>query len=477
MIWLGYAALTLISVGILVWPIMRNAGTAAQETEADQALYQGQLKEVEGDVANGLLTNSEAETARTEIKRRLLAANRRATGDKGVDAPMARMSAVTGIAVLVPFCALAVYVTIGAPGLPSAPVEQRRADALVNPENTDFGVLIEDLADRLRQNPESTEGWVLLARSYRQINRLEDAATAYRRALATGSNDIDIYTEFGDTLTAMNGGTVPPEAADVFRAVLRTDRDEPRARFYLGLAAAQAGNVADSIAIWRDLTANAASDAPWLAMVRDQMSQVAMAANIMPMTIAPRHPLDGPTTTQSTVDSASTVMVPEADEDDFRPDVSALADRFSGGEMTMIQEMVGGLEARLEFEPDDFEGWMQLARSYSVLGNTEKSAGAYRKASALNTDAIEPRAKLAETLVRAVEPGAPIPNEVNELTNEILALDQNNPDGLFISGLAAADAGQFDLARDRWTALLGLLPPGDTAYESVSRRLAALPNP
>lgn len=475
MIWLGYAALTLISVGILVWPIMRNAGTAAQETEADQALYQGQLKEVEGDVANGLLTDSEAETARTEIKRRLLSANRRATGNTGVDAPMARMSTVTGIAVLVPFCALAIYISIGAPGLPGASVEQRRADALVNPEDTDFGVLIEDLADRLRQNPESTEGWVLLARSYRQVNRLEDAATAYRRALATGSTNIDIYTEFGDTLTAMNGGTVPPEATDIFRAVLRTDREDPRSRFYLGLAAAQAGDVAGGIAIWRDLTADATPDAPWLAMVRDQISQVAMAANIMPMTIAPRHPLDDSTTPQSTVNN--TAAAPEADEDDFRPDVSALADRFSGDEMTMIQEMVGGLEARLEFEPDDFLGWMQLGRSYGVLGNTEKSANAYREASALDEGAIEPRAKLAETLVRAVKPGTPIPSEVNELTDEILALDQNNPDGLFISGLVAADAGQFDLARNRWTILLGLLPPGDTAYENVSRRLADLPNP
>lgn len=477
MIWLGYTALTLISVGILVWPVLRNGGTAAQETEADQALYQSQIKEVEGDVANGLLTDPEAEAAHTEIKRRLLAASRRATGDKGVDAPMTRMGAVIGIAALVPFCALAIYVTIGAPGLPGAPVEQRRADALVNPEDTDFGVLIEDLADRLRQNPEKTEGWALLARSYRQINRLEDAATAYRRALSTGSKDIDVYTEFGDTLTAMNGGTVPPEAANIFREVLRTDRDEPRARFYLGLAAAQAGNVANAIAIWRDLTASAESNAPWLAMVRGQINQVAMAANIMPVTIAPRHPLDVPTTTPSSVGSSNTAMVPETDEDDFRPDVSALADRFSGDEMTMIQEMVGGLEARLEFEPDDFEGWMKLARSYGVLGNAGKSARAYRKASALNKDAIEPRTKLAEALIRAVKPGTPVPNEVGELTNEILALDQSNPDGLFISGLAAAGEGQFDLARDYWTTLLELLPPDNAAYESVSRRLAGLPNP
>ena len=79
-------------------------------------------------------------------------------------------------------------------------------------DQTEFSVLIEQLVERLKQNPESTEGWVLLARSYRQMNRAEDAAEAYRRALAIGSNSAEIYAEFGDTLIAVNGGAVTAEA-------------------------------------------------------------------------------------------------------------------------------------------------------------------------------------------------------------------------------------------------------------------------
>ena len=335
MIWLGYAALTLLAVTALVWPVIRNTRTTAQNTEADQAVYRAQLDEVERDLTNGLLTEAETETARLEIRRRLLAASRRARSATEQDAPIFRMFAVTAMAVLVPFGALAVYLSIGTPGLPAAGMDDRRADALANPDQADFDVLIEDLADRLRQDPDSTEGWVLLARSYRQANRLEDSASAYRRALASGANDTDIYTEFADTLTASNGGTVTPEAADIFLAVLRSDREEPRARFYLGLASAQAGNTKDAIAIWRDLTASAPADAPWLAMVRDQMSKVAMANNIMPMTVTPRHPLAGEAPPSATNEEApKSTAVPQADEDDFRPDVSALAGRFSGDELT-----------------------------------------------------------------------------------------------------------------------------------------------
>lgn len=476
MIWLAFAALTLGTVTVLVWPILRNAAKTAQTTEPDQAVYRAQLNEVERDLREGLLSDSEADTARIEIKRRLLATNRRPTGLHKGETPLARMSAITGISVLVPFCALATYITIGMPGMPGAPVKERRAEALVNPESTEFGVLIEDLADRLRQNPESTEGWVLLARSYRQINRLDDAATAYRRALATGATDVDIYTEFGDTLTALNDGRVPPEAVDVFQAVLRADREEPRARFYLGLASAQAGNIPDAIAIWRDLTNTAPANAPWLDMVRDQMGQVAMAAGIMPMTIPPRHPLDAPSAqTQMSGPTETTLSIPEADDDDFRPDVSALSDRFSGDEMAMIQEMVGGLEARLEFGPEDYEGWMQLGQSYDVLGNADKAATAYRRAAALDLTAVAPRARLAETLLRTLAPGELIPDEVNQVAGEILAIDASDPDGLFISGLGEASAGNFGRARELWTKLLAILPKDDPAQETVSRRLADLP--
>ena len=115
MIWLGYAVFTLAAVAILVWPIVRNSSAIAQETEADQAVYRAQLDEVERDLKDGLLTLAEAETTRTEIKRRLLNANRRATGLPANDGTTARMGAVTGIAVLVPFTALAIYLAVGAP--------------------------------------------------------------------------------------------------------------------------------------------------------------------------------------------------------------------------------------------------------------------------------------------------------------------------------------------------------------------------
>lgn len=474
MIWLSFAVLTLVTVAALAWPMVRGQQGARTDAEADQAVYQGQLEEVERDLGDGLISEAEAETARIEVKRRLLAASRRTEKSSGSDAPALRMAMVAAVAVVVPFFTLAVYMSIGSPGQQAMPVEQRRADALEHPDQADLGLLIEQLSERLREDPDSTEGWILLARSYRQMDRIGEAVSAYRRALATGVEDPIVYAEFGDTLVAANGGTVPPEATDVFRAVLNADREEPRARFYLGLARAQSGDAADAIAIWRDLTASAPPNAPWVNMVREQMGQVAMSANVMPMSVTPRHPLDAEGARPPAPAATESAAAPPADEEDFRPDVSALEGRFSGDEMAMIQEMVGGLEARLEFGEEDYDGWVQLGRSYGVLGNAEKSADAYRRANEIRPDAILSRVQLADLLLRQAGDQT-VPMEVIELSQEILDVDADNPDGLFISGLAAASLGDFDLARQRWTKLMTVLPPGDSARDAVSRRLSELP--
>ena len=490
MIWVGYAALTLLCVGALIWPLFRRTRTAVPDLEVDQAVYQAQLDEVDRDLTLGLLTEDQADTARTDIRRRMLAAAQRQTEKTSGEAPLLRMGTVTGVALVVPFTALAVYLTIGSPELPGVPVEERRAEALneaiEHPDQADMNVLIEQLADRLREDPDNAEGWVLLGRSYRQMNRNGEAAAAYRRALAIGIQDPNVFAEFGEVLMTSNSGTLTPEAENAFWAVLDLDREDPRARFYIGLAAAQAGQVEDAIAIWRDLTASAPAGAPWLEMVQQQMGDVAMAAGVMPMMVTPRHPLDAApaeaqdepsppsvATGADTVDDES--VVPEADEDDYRPDVSALAGRFSRDQLEMIQEMVGGLEARMEFSEETYDGWMQLARSYGVLGDTEKAANAYRRAIALEPDTIMARVQLADLLLREIGSADAITGEIVDLSTEILALDDSNPDGLFISGLAAASAGNTVLARERWTRLLDILPPGDTARDAVARRLAELP--
>ena len=64
-----------------------------------------------------------------------------------------------------------------------------------------------------------------------------------------------------------------------------------------------------------------------------------------------------------------------------------------------VGDLIGGLERRLEENPNDGKGWLLLAKSHDHLGNTSAAWSSYARAKELGTsdDALE--AKLAARLL------------------------------------------------------------------------------
>ena len=67
-------------------------------------------------------------------------------------------------------------------------------------------------------------------------------------------------------------------------------------------------------------------------------------------------------------------------------DVAAAEEMSAEDRAAFIQSMVQRLADRLKDEPDDLDGWLQLGRAYSVLGNVEGAKDAYKNAAALSVD-------------------------------------------------------------------------------------------
>lgn len=438
MIWLLFAAMTLAALAAVLWPLLKGAPQAADRSVYGVSVFKDQLAEVERDLARGVITAAEAEAARLEIQRRLLAAARAETA-QGNDDPARRAGLTAILAVLVPFTALGLYLSLGAPDLPDEPRAARQQNL------DDMDALVEKLAARVNAEPDNPQGWALLARSYRQLGRFPEALDAYRRLMTLIPNDAAAFAELGELYAAVAGGVINAEAHAAFVAALRQDRSEPRAQFYLGLEQAQTGGAENAIAIWRALTADAAEDAPWLAAVREQMAQVAQDSGVMPMAVEPRHALD------VLGETAEAPPDPQSDPllDPGGPDVSAVKDRFSPENLAMIQGMVGSLAARLEGEPEDFDGWMLLGRSYTVLQDAAGAAMAYEKAAALRPDAV----------------AAAMESE--------LARNASQPDALFVLGLARWKAGDAAGARTLWAEAEATAPPELKA--EIERRRGQLP--
>lgn len=141
-------------------------------------------------------------------------------------------------------------------------------------------------------------------------------------------------------------------------------------------------------------------------------------------------------------------------------------------EMAQINDMVAGLAERLKKQPDDVQGWMMLGRSYKYLQQYPKSAEAYEHAYRLIGDQPEVMLLYAEAL--AFSNNEQLAGKPAELVFKALAMEPENPAGLWFGGMAKAQTGDFAAARRFWKKLETLLPAGSEAQQEVQGLLAKL---
>ena len=357
------AALTVIAVlAALLLPLRRvEAGAPIERREYDLTVYRDQLREVERDLEQGLFTREEAEAARIEIQRRMLATAEGPASDHTEATPARARATILAIAVILPWSAAGLYMALGAPGLPDLPMTARQGEVA---QQGDMTRLIGQLRQRLEQQPEDVDGWMLLGRSYISVGQIREATDAFARAADLSGRRPDVLAAWAETITRLDGNWVNGQARALFEEALRGDAAEPRSRFYLGLARAQGGDVVGAIDDWKALAADSPPDAPWMPLLMDRISRASAEIGAAPGTVAAPPPAmqpRGPSTA----------------------DMEAASRMSAGDRETMIRSMVEGLAARLNENPDDRDGWLRLGRSYQVLGETAKAEEAFARARAL----------------------------------------------------------------------------------------------
>jgi cytochrome c-type biogenesis protein CcmH len=473
MIWIAIGLMALAVIAAVLWPMLKTPVIAADRSAYDLTVFQDQLKEVDRDLDRGVLTAEEADAARLEIQRRIIAASKAPMENKTADSRKRRIAIAAVVAVLVPALAVGIYLEIGAPSLtqPEA-LSADAGDGSQSPSDAEINKMVEQLAAKVADNPTDVEGV-----TYRQMGRFAEAVVIYKQ-LAELQPSADVFSSLGEVIIAAADGQVSKEAHDALVKALTLDRSEPRARFYLGLEQAEKGEAKNAIAIWRDLSAEAPPEAPWLVMVREQMADVAQRAGIPPMTIDPKHPLDlvpmeelALARMQAAAPPSAPIPAPAPG-----PDMSALQG-MPPEQVAMIEGMVKGLAERLEKDPSDYKGWMMLGRSYTVLKDYDGARKAYDKAIALQPADVEPRLQLMAAIMTTVNPDllVPLPKALSEVAADILKLDAAQPDALYVSGLVRAKSGDADGARDFWQKAQSAAPADWPFRSDITKRLQSLP--
>jgi cytochrome c-type biogenesis protein CcmH len=226
----------------------------------------------------------------------------------------------------------------------------------------DLPILVKKMEDHLAARPADGRGWEVVAPVYLKMGRFDDAAKAYRTALRLNGASVSRLEGLSEALMAASNGAVTSEALDELKQILALEPDNPRARFYIALSLEQAGQAEAARGAFEALAKQSPADAPWLALVNEHIARNGGTAS------APAAPPVAPPAAGSAAPDGPTAE-----------DVAAAGTMSSGDRQQMIRGMVESLDARLSADPDNFEGWMRLVRSYAVLNDKDRAAVALKR--------------------------------------------------------------------------------------------------
>ncbi len=382
--WVLTGAMACVTALILTTALLRGARGDAEPAQAasDIQVYRDQLAEVDRDVARGVLPEAEADRLRTEVSRRLLAADAAAQAAAGGPINQPRPVS-TGVAALVVVAVIgggfATYLALGAPGYPDQPRAERIQEAerarqtrpsqatmeaelpaQTAPDTTaEYLELVQQLRGAVAERPGDIEGLALLARTEASLGNFSAAHQAQARILAIKGDAAPAsdFADYADMLILAAGGYVSPEAETALEAALARDPRNGAARYYTGLMMAQIGRPDQAFQLWDGLLRESAPAAPWVAPIRAQMDEIAFRAGISNYAL-PDPVLRGP--------SAS--------------DIAGAQEMTVEERMEFIQGMVENLAGRLATQGGPPAEWAQLINALGVLGDTTRARAVWEEA-------------------------------------------------------------------------------------------------
>ncbi|MCF2904192.1 c-type cytochrome biogenesis protein CcmI [Octadecabacter sp. CECT 8868] len=363
------AALLALAVLAMFGPMWRTRLKDAEgKVDTDIDIYRDQLREVDRDLERGVLDEAEAARTRTEISRRLLAADAGARSE-AQDAPRTAsrtVAAVLSIGLI--GAAAGLYFSLGAFGYGDVPravrlaaSEERRAerplqleaeaanpilDAITQAE-PETAEILQALRGATFERPDDIQGWAYLAQVEASIGNMQRAARAQERTISmlgdTATNED--YVRLLDFLVIGTRGYVSPEAETIALTILRRDPTNLPALYYAGLMYAQNDRPDRAFDLWRRVVEGGDQSIFHWRLAASQIEDVAA---------------------QLAIDYALPDQRGPSAED-----LEAAEDMAPEDRQAMIQGMVSQLADRLATEGGPPQDWARLISSLMVLGEED----------------------------------------------------------------------------------------------------------
>jgi cytochrome c-type biogenesis protein CcmH len=235
--------MTVLILGLLLWPLLkRTAAAATGEQEKTLSIFRQQFVELGQDLANGVLTDELYQQARRELERRLLEETG-ATETTPTMAPrqVSSRPVALALAIIIPTVSGLLYWELGNPLAMTQPTAAQLAaqgsSEDPHPTADSLDALIEQLKQKMEQNPNDGVGWVLLARSYVGMGRYPDAVPIFEKAVKLIPDDAQLLADYADALGVVHGRKLEGKPEVLIQQALKIDPRNVKALMLAGTVA------------------------------------------------------------------------------------------------------------------------------------------------------------------------------------------------------------------------------------------------
>ena len=227
-----------------------RALTTNTQSQTNLRLLRDQLKELAEDHRVGNLSSEQYELSKAEIEGRVLVEVSKEPQTLVVSGGSAKILSLVAIA-LIPVTAVYLYGVIGSSdGQDVAAFVDAQNDSF---DQTDLQVLADKVIKHIEENPEDTQAWGMLARTYQAMHKFDEAANAWERAYQINPDDPAILVDYAEARGLTVGGDLSGEPAQLINRALEMDPDHGKGLALGGTAAFSVGSYQLAIDRWTRL--------------------------------------------------------------------------------------------------------------------------------------------------------------------------------------------------------------------------------
>lgn len=269
--------------------LLRNRDIQLENLEHDAVnitVYRDQIAELDRDLENDILTQEQYEKSKQELQQRML--QDVSEKEKMIikkNKKIHNIALSTIITLTLPLAAVFLYLVIGDTRglLPQAQLanatQMNRGGSDTPAGHDNFSSVLENLIQRLNQNPEDIDGWIMLGRTYAIMERYAEASNTYAKLVELVPNNPQILSDYADVLAMKNQGTLAGKPTELIHEALRIDPQYPKALALAGTAEFEQEKYDQAAVHWEKLLEVIPDDSQLAKSVKDSINEAKLLAS------------------------------------------------------------------------------------------------------------------------------------------------------------------------------------------------------